>query len=436
MIIQFANYICDLIFTWFYFHGGKKTGSSRLRLTLGVLFLLLTYVLYPSELIPLLSSSWTRFLCRFILYVGFLCCTCRLPISHIAYSAFFLTTVCNLCHNIFLAPVTYPILNGTVSWGFSFSVSQILCALIMVLTKAVCYYTVLKLVPIDKLEDISWLRFSILTMIALLTLYVKESQIPLMYNAASIRELSLFIILLHIALFILLILLENYQRQMQEHMSMRMQAITNQALLRNIQVKQDSDEAIRSLRHDLKNHMITLRLLMEHGRTDSAIQYADDFLAQTAPAALNVCTGHELLDGLLLEKLSPAIQNHISINVVLDFRMGRFIRDFDLCAIIGNLVDNAVEACSQVPQEKNRYIDISGGCSANCLMIHISNSFWTPPIMTDDLPRTLKADRQNHGFGLRNVSRILKKYHGNLTVSVTEPNRFTVAVLIPLPDNV
>ena len=216
---------------------------------------------------------------------------------------------------------------------------------------------------------------------------------------------------------------------------MRMQAITNQALLKNIQVRQDSDEAIRSLRHDLKNHMITLRLLMEHGKTDAAIQYADDFLTQATPAALNIRTGHELLDGLLLEKLSPAVQNHISINVVLDFRKGAFIRDFDLCAIIGNLVDNALEACSQIPRKQERYIDISGGCTANCLIVHISNPFLTPPLMTDDLPRTLKPDRQNHGFGLRNVSRILKKYHGNLTVSVTEPNRFTVAVLIPLPED-
>lgn len=305
----------------------------------------------------------------------------------------------------------------------------------MIVSKSVCYWIVLKLVPMDELEDINWLRSGILVVIALLTLYVKESQIPLMYNAASIRELSLFIILLHIALLFLLILLENYQRQIQEHMSMRMQTVTNQALLKNIQVRQDSDEAIRSLRHDLKNHMITLRLLIEHGKTDSAIRYADDFLTQATPAALNICTGHELLDGLLLEKLSPAVQNHISINVVLDFRKGDFIRDFDLCAIIGNLVDNALEACCQIPQEKDRYIDISGGGMANCLIIHISNSFLTPPIMTDDLPRTLKTDRQNHGYGLRNTSRILKKYHGNLTVSVTEPNRFTVAILIPLPEN-
>ena len=313
-------------------------------------------------------------------------------------------------------------------------INHILSALIIVVVKSIVYTIIIRLAPMDGLERISSLRAMILLLIAWLTVFVKESQVPLMRDTDLLHQLSLFMILLHVSLLFLLVLLENYQRQMQEYMSVRFQVLKDQALLKNIQLKQDNAETIRNLRHDLKNHLLTIRLLIEKGNISSATTYIDEFLNQASPSSLSICTGHDLMDGLLQEKLGKAQKQNVSINVVLNFRQGTFIKDFDLCSIMGNVLDNAVEAVCQVKDQNARFIDIHGGCQANCMIIHISNSFETAPEIVDDLPRTLKPDKQNHGYGLRNVKRILEKYNGNLTVTVERSNCFTLVLLIPIPE--
>ena len=140
-------------------------------------------------------------------------------------------------------------------------------------------------------------------------------------------------------------------------------------------------EAIRSIRHDLKNHMSTLRFLAENHEYD------------------------------------------ISFDLKLDFSKGNFISDFDLCVIWGNLLDNAIESCIKLPSE-NRCIEIKGGVSANFILVRISNDFNGTLVMQNGLPSTTKKDSVSHGFGLRNIEKTIKKYDGTITASTENGKKF------------
>lgn len=432
-IINAASFFCDILFALIYFR--KKRQVSIQRQGLALILLFLTVILYFVGAVPFFSNSWTRFICRALLYTGHLLCLKPHAPLEACYGACFWTTICTFCHNGFLAPATYPIFAGTARFGSSVAVDQLVCALILIGAKSACYGTVCMLVPINRAGDIGKFRLGILLITAWISIAVKNSQIPLMDGGSgSVRELSLYMISLQFVLLVLLVLLELYQRQMQEHMAIQYQNLSANALLKQIQAKQENDQSIRMLRHDLKNHFLTLRHFLQEGRSDAALAYVDEFLQQATPAGLPIRTGCPLMDGLLLEKLGEARDHGIAVRVNLDFRKGGFLRDFDLCTIVGNLLDNALEACNELPLSQERYIEIRGGCMANCLLFHAANSCLRQADTVSGLPFSTKTDRLSHGYGLLNVQRALKKYNGNLTLTSDEPGRFEAAVLIPIPE--
>lgn len=97
----------------------------------------------------------------------------------------------------------------------------------------------------------------------------------------------------------------------------------------------------------------------------------------------------------------------------MDFQQGAFIDDFDLCIIVGNALDNALESCLSV-RDEHRFIDVKGGPSAGCLLIQVANSSARPALLAGNLPSTTKTNQDNHGFGLRNIRRSLEKYQGTM----------------------
>ena len=101
---------------------------------------------------------------------------------------------------------------------------------------------------------------------------------------------------------------------------------------------------------------------------------------------------------------------------------------------MGNVLDNAIEACIKLPSSSERFININGGLSANFLLIRVENSCADGVPFSNGLPHTKKADTFLHGFGLRNIQQVLNRYNGNLTIAAEEDGRFVSTMLIPIPE--
>ena len=115
----------------------------------------------------------------------------------------------------------------------------------------------------------------------------------------------------------------------------------------------------------------------------------------------------------------------------MDFRAGDFLSDFDLCMLMGNALDNALEACRALPPESDRFIEVKGGVSANLLTVRMVNSC---PAGRNGLLRTTKADPQEHGYGLRIIRDTAARYGGVVETRTDSPGRFTLLLSIPVPD--
>lgn len=141
-------------------------------------------------------------------------------------------------------------------------------------------------------------------------------------------------------------------------------------------------------------------------------------------------TGNEVLDVFLQEKLLCCERDQIKLDCIVDGKCVEFIRPADLYALVGNAIDNAVEAVKRIENPEKRIISFSVRKSMNMALIHVDNEYVGKIEMEGNLPKSTKGDPLNHGFGMRSMSLIAEKYNGTVSVAV-EGNVFNLNILIP-----
>ncbi|MCR5041922.1 MAG: GHKL domain-containing protein [Clostridia bacterium] len=170
------------------------------------------------------------------------------------------------------------------------------------------------------------------------------------------------------------------------------------------------DEELRRFRHDYRNHLIVINALLGAGRTDEAREYLATMSASAESAINRISSGCFVADAILNNKAVSAAGYGGSL-----YFEGRIpensVPDADLCTVLANLLDNAVEAIRKNPAEKRR-IDVLAGVVNGCLIITVEN-----PAAGQSGTKTTKADRRNHGLGLKNVRRAAENNGGTLVIS-------------------
>lgn len=435
--VAFASFLCDGVFVLFYLRTAERPRiQTQGRRYLPLLFLAGTLFLYPTGLVPVPDSILVRLFLRVVLCAGCFFFSRMVPLDVAVYGACICTVVYFICQNLFITPLTKPFLMADIPIIPSVGANIALCILIVLSIKMLCYLWICRTIPLRSADPIRSPQVIVLVTIAAASIFIKDVQKAVSDGDSSVNrhpELSVYFIVLQIALLLCLVFFEQYQRKLRENTAYRLQTATAQALLEHLNAQQERDGEIRRLRHDLKNHMLTLRHFLQAGREQDAVQYIDGFLERAGHHELRPQTGHALLDCLISEKLTPAAKSGVEISVVLDFRQGGFLEDFDLCIMIGNALDNAVESCLKLPEGQPRFIEVRGGPSANQMIIHIANSCCEPIRFLGELPVSTKRHGEYHGFGLGNIRRALDKYGGQLILPPQGEGRFLLSMFIPLP---
>ena len=175
------------------------------------------------------------------------------------------------------------------------------------------------------------------------------------------------------------------------------------------------DEHVSKMRHDLKNHVNTLNMLLsdeEHGQ-ERAKQYLLEYVRQTAALQEFVKTKNSVADAVLNAKLMYCKEQDIPAVISVDKNI-RGLTQTELCCVLGNLLDNAIEAELKL-SKAHRKIEIKIVMIEEVLDILIRNRIAEPVLQDVQKVKnigTTKQDAENHGFGLKNVREIVKKYDG------------------------
>ena len=170
--------------------------------------------------------------------------------------------------------------------------------------------------------------------------------------------------------------------------------------------------------HDFHNHMGVLRQLLSHERYEEAVRYLDELQAPVRDLTDTLWTGDETADYLINSKAASAKDSSIRFQVQVEFPRHTNIRSADLCAILGNLLDNALEAARQVPEPEERQVALTIRRINQMLIIKVENSFFRAPLWEEGRLKTTKTEAGLHGWGLKSAQAAAEKYEGTVQTGV------------------
>jgi len=185
---------------------------------------------------------------------------------------------------------------------------------------------------------------------------------------------------------------------------------------------------IRGWRHDYRNHIQMMKVLAANGDMDALKAYLDELDTDLNTVDTVVKTGNPMADAILNSKISLARSRNIPTLVDAHIPVKLKMSELDLCCIIGNLFDNAMEASMALPEEKRLirvYMDMKG------TQLYISFTNFTAAKKLSKVGRGFKTSKgEGHGFGLVRIDAIVEKLDGYLSRN-SEDGAFTTEILIP-----
>ncbi len=185
---------------------------------------------------------------------------------------------------------------------------------------------------------------------------------------------------------------------------------------------------IRGWRHDYRNHIQMMKVLAANGDMDALKAYLDELDTDLNTVDTVVKTGNPMADAILNSKISLARSRNIPTQVDAHIPVKLKMSELDLCCIIGNLFDNAMEASMALPEEKRMirvYMDMKG------TQLYISFTNFTAAKKLSKVGKGFKTSKgEGHSFGLVRIDDIVSRYDGYLSRN-SEDGAFTTEILIP-----
>ncbi len=262
----------------------------------------------------------------------------------------------------------------------------------------------------------------ILTGVPALSLYmlVVLSQ----YEIAAFQALSMVLCILCINI-LSFYLYDNTVSVYSERDAWNVAAVKTAAAKKQLDVMASSVENLRIFRHDMINHFMVLEYYIGKDDVEKSLKYLDKMKFMCLNEQV-VRTGNVVLDSLLNHKIAEAIKKGIDTRYEVQVSDKIMADDFDLTCILGNLIDNAVEAAEKSQEKK---VVIRMAYSGNRLSFRIRNTFSGKRRWDGRTPITTKKDKIFHGLGLRSVKKSVEKYRGRIEIS-QEGSYFCVTVVM------
>lgn len=210
--------------------------------------------------------------------------------------------------------------------------------------------------------------------------------------------------------------------------------------LESLQAYRESGESLRKLRHEVKNQYAYIRLLLEQKDYARAERFFGEMSMHANPTFQMVSSGNDLVDDIVNLEVSKARAAGVEVSSRIAVPPELPVEEVDLCSLLMNLLDNAIEACEglgsgaaeqDTPGEKTVRLSIVS--DQGTLLVSVTNPACRAPKLNDrGLPVTTKAERGSHGYGTSIVRSLAEKYHGVADFSY-EDGSFVAKVMLALP---
>ena len=209
----------------------------------------------------------------------------------------------------------------------------------------------------------------------------------------------------------------------------RIERFQSELIEKQVREIQNMYKQVRGWRHDYRNHIQNMKIQLAQGNYAELDSYLDSLADDLATVDTVIKTGNVMADAILNSKLSVVEKLNIRINVKANIPNNIPLSDVELCAVLGNLLDNAAEACAKLP-ESDRFMRIYIGCLKNQLYMSVQNSAGDVKKIAGLYLSTKQSDGE-HGYGIFRIDRVAKKYGGYVNRQ-NEEGVFATEIMVPL----
>lgn len=195
---------------------------------------------------------------------------------------------------------------------------------------------------------------------------------------------------------------------------------------------EELNKETRAIKHDMHNHMLIIKGLAQQGQLHKLEQYIGEMEQTTERLGCMVHTGNSIVDAILNDKLQIAKEKNIQMEYEVRLGSQLTLDDMDLCIIFANSLDNAIEACERVEDNRVKRIQMKAVCDRGYFFYNIKNTA-NGRVEVDqkkEIP-TNKKDSINHGFGLANIKKSVQKNNGNINI-LSKEEEFYLEIDIPI----
>lgn len=236
---------------------------------------------------------------------------------------------------------------------------------------------------------------------------------------------SMGILLINIVVFYLYNMLMEVHHQLREKEMMELKVKVYSGQLETITQTQ---KKIRRLRHDMVHHIMQLYSMASLNKNAEMLEYLDKMEQAMINPREHVSSGNKDIDGILNFMLEKAVSILKKVDVQVKIPEDLHTCSFELAVILGNIIDNAIEAARQT---EDKWLSLQITADKGILFIRVSNSYCGCIKTSGDKLLTSKEDKENHGLGLDSVKDMIKKYNGDMK-RTCDKNIFTVDILLYL----
>ena len=241
----------------------------------------------------------------------------------------------------------------------------------------------------------------------------------LSHDIHTMRQASIvsFLVLLLFFLVFSLLLLTISARDQERAQRLVLQQ-TDRLMEKNYQtLHQDLQENAKRI-HDFHHHLQAILGLAEQAGNQKTKEYIHSLLDISYRDVRMCSCGNDIIDAVINCSAAEAARSQIDFqyNVELSSSLSQ-IAPIDLCAVLGNQVENALDACKKIPDSQRRFIQVSIRQNKSFVVIQVINSAYRNPFTADGRLVTNKEDSEFHGLGLKSIQDTVDKYNGYLTNS-------------------
>ena len=225
-----------------------------------------------------------------------------------------------------------------------------------------------------------------------------------------------------------------YERQASQSAALREKEQYEQQLkyqLRHLDDLLAKQNELRKFKHDIDHQMSGLRGYLQAGDAAGGLQHLDTITNRLTEITPDFDTGNIALDAILSTKKTLAEAQGIAFSAKLNIEEHLPIAPEDICTIFGNALDNAIEACQRLDDSQPKSIEVSMVQIDTTLLCKIINS---APEQTTSGLATTKQDKENHGFGIANLTESLAKYDSAPEID-WEQGQFILRFILPFTEN-